>query len=95
MSEDLNFRDLSKAQRKLLAALFLRIREESAASIDAALTVDCKSRQTARNLGAKGFVVVDPDFEWRRAHVRFTRAGFDATARALSAPGQRARAISR
>jgi hypothetical protein len=56
--------DLSKPQRALLAALFERISGKSAVSIDTALRLEGKSRQTARNLEARGLVKVTGKHEW-------------------------------
>ena len=52
--------DLSKAQRALLTALFHRS-GGMAVSIDTALQVDRKGRQTAGNLEARRFVQIERD----------------------------------
>lgn len=67
--------DLSKAQRELLAALYSGISGKRAVSIDTALRVDRKSRQTAGNLEARGFVTVEA-YVWR-PRVWLTPAGVD------------------
>ena len=72
--------DLSKAQRAMLAALFSRIREESAVSIDAALCSSSvrasgKEMQTARNLAAKGLVRFESRYGAWSAWVYLTPAG--------------------
>lgn len=55
-----NYGELSKAQRKLLDYL-----GETAVSIETALWVDGKSRQTAANLQARGLVEVESVYSWR------------------------------
>lgn len=75
--------DLSKAQRKLLAALFEQIPAARAVSagrqravpIETAVRVDAKGRQTAGNLKARGLVDHDDGF-WR-PRVWLTPAGLD------------------
>lgn len=70
------FGDLSKAQRALLAALFSGIRGKSAVSIDTAVRVDGKGRQTARNLAVRGLVEFDST-RWWTVPVWLTPAGLD------------------
>lgn len=64
----------SKAQRKLLTALYARISGERVVPIATARRVDGKGRQTAANLNAKGYVDHDTFY---RLRVWLTLAGVD------------------
>ena len=66
--------DLSKAQRELLTALFFRIQGGTAVSIETAVRVDRKGRQTAGNLKARGLVAHDDQWHPR---VWLTPAGLE------------------
>ena len=105
----MNFSDLSKAQRALLveiyqaeraaskpghqAAVSCGIQAGTAASIKAALYVDGKRRQTARNLADKDWLALDDAHRWRPG-VALTTDGRRAVFAALSAPTGRRCAIS-
>lgn len=67
--------DMSKAQRKLLAALYSEISGQRAVSAETALMVDRKGRQTAANLEAAGYVRTSPrQWSWS-LNVWLTDAG--------------------
>lgn len=69
--------ELSKAQRQLLDDLWGDgSQAKRAVSIDTALSVDRKRRQTARNLVGAGLVLMDSETAWR-PRVWLSAAGED------------------